>query len=98
MRKGFRVNTPTAIQQMEVQSGPFASKGSTTGLGVDYSTRRISMQITNNKTSPQENLKEILAVIDSIGYPTQESLARIEVSGSVVIKVEGSIKASETLS
>jgi hypothetical protein len=95
IKKGFKVNLPTAIQQLQVQSGPFASKGTTTGLAIDYPTRRVLIQVTNNVTSPHDNLKEILAALTSIGYPPQESIERIEMQGTVTIKIEGDTKASD---
>jgi hypothetical protein len=69
IKKGFTVNLPTAIQQMQVQAGPFAAKGTTTALGIVYGFRRIDLQITNNITSPNENVEEVFAALHSIGYP-----------------------------
>jgi hypothetical protein len=89
VRKGFIVNRPTAIQQMQVQSGPFASKGNTTALTIEYVNRRILMQITNNITSPQDNLEEVFSALTTIGYPPQESTERIDVLGAVTIKTQG---------
>lgn len=93
IKKGFTVNRPTSIQQMQVQSGPFASKNTTTGLGIDYGSRRVVLQITNNITNPQENVKEVFAVLTSIGYPPQESINRIDIQGAVTIKTQAA-KAS----
>ena len=89
IRKGFLVNRPTAIQQMQVQTGPFASKGTTTALGIEYGARRIPMQITNNITSPHENVNEVLSALTTIGYPPQESIERIDIQGAVTIKTQG---------
>jgi hypothetical protein len=89
IRKGFTVNRPTAIQQMQVTSGPFAAKGTTSALAVDYAARRILLQITNNITSPQENVGEVLLALTSIGYPPQESIERIDTQGVITIKTQG---------
>ena len=89
IKRGFTVNFPTAIQQMQVQSGPFASKGTTTALGIAYGFRRIDMQITNNITTPHDNVKEIFSTLTTIGYPPQESIERIDLQGSITIKTQG---------
>jgi hypothetical protein len=89
IKKGFTVNRPTAIQQMQVQAGPFAAKGTITALGIEYATRRILMQITNNITSPNENLEEVLSALTTIGYPPQESIERIDIQGTITIKTQG---------
>jgi hypothetical protein len=98
IRKGFRVNLPSTVQQIQVSSSqPFASKGTTTALGVDYMNRRIAIQITNNINSPEENVKEVFSILSSIGYPQQEFIERLEIQGNVLIKVIGN-KASDCIS
>lgn len=89
IRKGFTVNRPTTVQQMYVQSGPFAAKETTTALGIEYQYRRIVMQITNNISSPQENVREVFSALSTIGYPPQESIERIDIHGTITIKIDG---------
>ncbi len=71
---------------MQVQSGPFATKGTTTALGIAYGFRRIDFQITNNITSPHENIQEVFSALTTIGYPYQESIERIDIQGNITIK------------
>jgi hypothetical protein len=90
IKRGFAVNLPTTVQQLQVQAtAPFARKGKITGLVTDYPNRRIVMQITNNITSPHENVEEILSILQSIGFPSQESIERIDIQGQINIKIQG---------
>jgi hypothetical protein len=94
IKKGFDVNLPTTVQAMQVQSAaPFARKGSTTGLGIEYPARRIPIQITNNVTNPQDNINEVFAVLRGIGYAPEESIERIDIQGYVTIKIQGGDRA-----
>jgi hypothetical protein len=89
IQKGFDVNIPA------VQSGmPFAKKGNTSGLALDYLSRRISIQITNNITNPEHNISELFSVLKGIGYMPEESIERIDVNGYVTIKIQGEYRAS----
>jgi hypothetical protein len=94
VKKGFIVSQPQFIQQMQVQSQPLARKGTTTSVGIDYNTRRVVVQITNEVTSPNENVMEILSVLTKIGFPPNQSIERIEITGSVIIKIQDSGLAS----
>lgn len=64
-----------------------AMKGTTTNVQVDYYNRRITIQITNNNTAPNENLEEIFSILSQIGYPSKESIARIDITGNISIKI-----------
>lgn len=89
IKKGFDVNLPTTVQTMQVQAAaPFARKGSTTGIGIEYPARRIPIQITNNITNPQDNIIEVYSVLRGIGYTPEESIERIDVQGYVTIKTQ----------
>lgn len=68
-----------------------AWKGTTSNVGVDYSSRRVFLQITNNLSLPHENVSEILSVLSSIGY---ESIERIDINGEVTISVDGALSST----
>jgi hypothetical protein len=86
-RNGFTIsppplgNPPTTI----------AWKDSTSSVGVDYTNRRVFLQITNNLSSPHENVTEILSVLSSIGY---KDIDRIDVNGEVTISVDGALAST----
>lgn len=86
IKKGFDVNLPTNAQA--IQPLPFARKGSTTAIGIEYAARRIPLQITNNITNPQDNINEVFSVLRGIGYTPEESIERIDIQGYVTIKVQ----------
>ncbi len=65
-----------------------AYKGATTNIAVDYTNRRVSFQITENTTSPHTNVNEILSVLSEIQYPPEESIQRVDLTGTVTIKVQ----------
>lgn len=90
IKKGFMVNQPKYIQQTQVETGPLARKGTITNLQIDYITRRIFIQITNNIKSPQDDLTEILSVLYSIGYNSDEFIERINIEGIIILKTNDS--------
>jgi len=45
-------------------------------------------QITNEINSPNTNIQEILDVLTEIGFPSQESIERIDIQGKITIKLQ----------
>jgi hypothetical protein len=84
-QKGFNIGqTPQQI----------AMKGTTSNIQIDYPNRRISIYITNNITSPNENVEEILSALSHIGYPSEESVSRIDIGGDISIKIQNESSSS----
>ena len=88
IKKGFTVPTPTAVQQMQGQIIPVARKGTTTALTVDHANRKIILQITNEINTPNKNIEEVFDVLSEIGFPVQESIARVDIQGNITIKIQ----------
>jgi hypothetical protein len=89
IRKGFTVSQPKRVEAAVVQSAPLGRKGTTTDIEIDYNTRRIFVQITNNLNSPHENVEEIFAILSAIGYDPSEFTERININVIITIKVDG---------
>lgn len=85
--KGFAMQQPNPMQMMQGQAGPVATKLTTTALGVDHVNRRLAFVITNENTDPSRNIQEVLDVLTSIGFPANESIERIDLQGSVTLRV-----------
>lgn len=96
VKKGFTLIQPNPMQKMAGQPAPIAHKAKTTGIWIDHLSRRIILQITNENTKPNENIKEILDILSIIGFPSQESVERISIQGSVTIKID--VPASDLVS
>ncbi len=94
IKKGFTLIPPNPVQQMQGEPAPIAHKTKTTAIWIDHFTRRIDLQITNENTKPNENIKEILDVLAIIGFPSQESVERMDIQGNVTIKLQDA-KSSE---
>jgi len=88
IKKGFTVPQLTPTQQMQGLSAPTARKGTTTAFTVDHAIRRLMFQITNEINSPNTNIQEILDVLTEIGFPSQESIERIDIQGKITIKMQ----------
>ena len=86
-KNGFNITSPSLAQSPTT----IAWKDSTSNVGVDYASRRVFFQITNNLSSPHENVAEILSLLSSIGY---ESIDRIDVNGEVTISVDGPLSST----
>ena len=86
-KNGFVITSPSLGKPLTT----IAWKGTTSNVGVDYTTRRVFLQITNNLSSPHENVIEILSVLSSIGY---EGIDRIDVNGEVTISVDGALSST----
>ena len=84
---GFSLNSSRSLSAL-------AHKNTTTNISVDYTYRRITIQIGNNRSSPQENVNEIFSVLSEIGYSPQESIERVDVSGYVTIKAQDDLASS----
>jgi hypothetical protein len=85
-KQGFMANP---LQQNQLQTGPVFHKKEITGLGIDHVNRRIFFQITNNNSTPHRNILEVLNTLSSIGFPTHESIERIDIQGYITIKIQG---------
>ena len=78
-RNGFAIN---AIEN----SPPFAWKDTTNNLRIEFNNRRILFNITNNLLSPDKNLVEVFSILSKTGYPMDESVERIEITGMITVK------------
>ncbi len=88
VKKGYTVANPDPTQVMQGQLVPLARKGTTSALTIDHQNRSILFQITNENNSPNKNIEEILEILSSIGFPSQESVERIDIQGNVIIKLQ----------
>lgn len=88
VKKGFTISQLTATQQLQGMAVPIARKGTTTAFTIDNNTRRLIFQITNEINSPNTNIKEVLDVLTEIGFPSQESIERIDIQGKITIKMQ----------
>ena len=88
IKKGFSVSQLTSAQQLQGQFVPHARKGTTTAFTVDQATRRLIFQITNEINSPNKNIEEILEVLKEVGFPSQESIERVDIQGKITIKMQ----------
>lgn len=86
MKQGFMTNP---FQQNQIQTAPFFRKKEITSLWIDHVNRRIFFQITNNNSAPHRNIQEVLTILSGIGFPTQESVERIDIQGYITIKIQG---------
>jgi hypothetical protein len=87
IRMGFTINPSRTLSTL-------AYKKTTTNIAVDYTYRRVSIQIGNNKSTPQENVNEIFSVLSEIGYSPQESIERVDILGYVTIKVHDDLAST----
>lgn len=90
-KQGFMANP---LQQNQLQTGPFFHKKEIRGLGIDHVNRRIFFQITNNNSAPHQNILEVLRTLSAIGFPTHESVERIDIQGYITIKIQGDIAST----
>lgn len=82
VKAGFQVTQPSVTQPGRIH------KGKITSLGIDNINRRIAFQITNNVNNPQQDVQDVLIVLSSVGFPSTESVERIDIQGQITIKIQ----------
>ena len=83
-KKGYTIDYSQPTQ-------PIVYKATTTFFRIDSVNKRITFYITNNIESPNTNLEEILQILSLVGFPSEDSIDRIDINGNIIIKVNNGL-------